>query len=99
MHNSLEFTEDDLPRELSQPEVVATHVREVFDGQTPVRIADVASELEMNYGTCKTHMHRAAKMGLLTLVMRKGFLPADGPRPKIKCRKPRMRSPTAGRTS
>jgi hypothetical protein len=83
VRNSLEFTEDDLPHDPSQPEVVAAHVREVFDGETPVRIADVASDLEMNYGTCKTHMHRAAQMGLLTLVMRKGFLPADGPRRQL----------------
>ena len=78
MSNLLEFTEDDLPRELTQPEVVAAHVREVFDGETPVRIVDVARDLGMDYGTCKTHLHRAAKMGLLKLVMRKGFLPVDG---------------------
>lgn len=84
MRNSLEFTEDDLPRELTQPEVVAAKVREMFDGETPVKIADVARALEMNYGTCKTHLHRAAMMNMLTLVMRKGFLPAKGPRKYIK---------------
>ena len=84
MRNSLEFTEDDLPRDLSQPEVVATHVRDAFDGETPVRIADVAHGLERNYGTCKTHLHRAAQMGLLTPVMRKGFLSADGPTRELK---------------
>lgn len=52
---SFEFTEDDLPRDLSQPEVVAGHVREVFDSDSPVRITDVARDLEMNYGTFKTY--------------------------------------------
>ena len=75
MSNLLEFTEDDLPRELLQPEAVAAHVRQVFDGQTPVRIMDVARDLEMDYGTCKTHIHRAAKPRLLKLLLRKGFLP------------------------
>lgn len=84
MRNSLEFTEADLPRELTQPEVVAAKVREMFDGKTPVRIADVARALDMNYGTCKTHLHRAATMNLLTLVMRKGFLPSKGPRTYMK---------------
>ena len=78
MSNLLEFTEDDLPRELLQPEVVAAYVRQVFDGKTPVRIMDVARDLEMDYGTCKTHLHKAAKKGLLKLVLRKGFLPVDG---------------------
>ena len=86
MSNLLEFTEDNLPRELLQSEVVAAHVRQVFDGKTPVRIMDVARDLDMHYGTCKTHLHRAAKMGLLKLVMRKGFVPADGPRRKVKWR-------------
>lgn len=86
MRNSLEFTDDDLPRELTQPEVVAAKVREMCDGENPVRIADVARALKMNYGTCKTHLHRAAKMNLLKLVMRKGFLPANGPRRKLKWR-------------
>jgi len=84
VRNSLEFTEADLPRELTQPEVVAAKVRELFDGQNPVKIADAARSLGMNYGTCKTHIHRAAMMGMLTLVKRKGFLPADGPRRKIR---------------
>ena len=83
MRNSLEFTEADLPRELTQPEVVAAKVREMFDGKTPVRIIDVARALEMNYGTCKTHLHRAALMNLLKLVLRKGFIPSDGPRRKL----------------
>lgn len=83
MQYSLEFTEDDLPRELSQPEVVAAKVGEMFDGQNPVRIIDVAEALGMNYATCKTHLHRAAKMNLLKLVMRKGFIPSDGPRRKL----------------
>lgn len=83
VHNSLEFTKDDLPREMTQPEVVAAKVCEMFDGQNPVKIADVARALEMNYGTCKTHIHRAAQMNLLTLVKRKGFLPGNGPRRKI----------------
>ena len=77
MRNSLEFTEDDLPREPTQPEVVANEVHELFDGHNPVKIADVARTLGMNYGTCKTHLHRAATMNLLTLVKRKGFLPAN----------------------
>lgn len=74
VRNSLEFTEADLPRDLSQPEVVAARVREMFDGQNPVSITAVARALEMNYGTCKTHLHRAAMMNLLTLVMRKGLM-------------------------
>lgn len=82
VRNSLEFTEADLPRELTQPEVVAAKVRELFDGHNPVKIADAARSLGMNYGTCKTHIHRAAMMGMLTLVKRKGFLPADGSRRK-----------------
>ena len=86
VRNSLEFTEADLPRELTQPEVVAAKVREMFDGQTPVKIADVARALEMNYGTCKTHLHRAATMNLLTLTMRKGFTRSSGPRRKFSWR-------------
>lgn len=82
MRNSLEFTEADLQRGRTQPEVVADKVREMFDGRNPVSITDVARVLKMNYGTCKTHLHRAAMMSLLTLVKRKGFLPADGPRRK-----------------
>lgn len=77
VHNSLEFTRDDLPRDLTQPEVVAAKVREMFDGQNPIKIADVARALHANYGTCKTHIYRAATMGLLALVDRKGFLPVD----------------------
>ncbi len=65
------------------PKWVAVTVREMFDGETPVKIADVARALEMNYGTCKTHLHRTAQMGLLTLVMRKEFLPTDGPGRKL----------------
>lgn len=83
MQYSLEFTADDLPRDLSQPEVVAAKVGEMFDGQNPVRIIDVAEALGMNYGTCKTHLHRAANANLFTLVMRKGFLPTDDLQRKI----------------
>jgi len=83
MQYSLEFTEDDLPRELSQPEVVAANVGEMFDGQNPVRIINVAQALGINYGTCKTHLHRAANMKLLTFVMRKGFLPTEELKRKI----------------
>lgn len=83
MRNSLEFTEADLPRALTQPEVVAAKVREMFDGQNPVTITAVARALEMNYGTCKTHLHRAATMNLLKLTLRKGFTPANGPRRKF----------------
>jgi len=84
MRNSLEFTEDDLPRELTQPEVVANEVRELFDGHSPVKIADVARMFGMNYGTCKTQMHGAATINLLTLVNRKGFLPVNAPRWRIR---------------
>lgn len=72
-----------MPRELTQPEVVAAKVRKMYDGKTPVRIIDVARALAMNYGTCKTHLHRAAMMNLLKLVLRKGFVPSDGPRRKL----------------
>lgn len=61
-----------------QPEVVAAHVRQVFDGNTPIRIMVVARDLEIDYGTCKTHLYRAAKMGMLKLMTRKGFVPVVG---------------------
>ncbi|MDM4018506.1 hypothetical protein [Roseiconus lacunae] len=38
----LEFTEADLDRPLTEPEKVAAMVREMFDGETPVRTIDVA---------------------------------------------------------
>lgn len=70
----LEFTEADLDRPLTEPEKVAETVREMFDGQTPVRTNDVADRLARNYGTVKTHLHRAGKLGLLVQVPRKGWL-------------------------
>ncbi|WP_436714904.1 hypothetical protein U8335_19100 [Roseiconus lacunae] len=38
----LEFTEAELERPPSEPEKVAATVREMFDGETPVRTMDVA---------------------------------------------------------
>ena len=73
----LEFTEADLDRPLTEPEKVAATVREMFDGETPVRTMDVAEKLDRNYGTVKTHLHRAGKLGLLVQVPRKGWLPAE----------------------
>lgn len=70
----LEFTEADLDRPLTEPEKVAATVREMFDGETPVRTMDVAERLGRNYGTVKTHLHRAGKLGLLVQVPRKGWL-------------------------
>ncbi len=72
----LEFTEADLDRPLTEPEKVAGTVREMFDGETPVRTKDVADRLGRNYGTVKTHLHRAGRVGLLECVPRKGWLPA-----------------------
>ncbi len=68
---------------MTQSEVVAAKVPEMFDGKTPVRIADVVRAQEMNYRTCKPHLHRAANMNLLQLVLRKGIIPSDGPRRKV----------------
>ncbi|MCD0462768.1 helix-turn-helix domain-containing protein [Roseiconus lacunae] len=70
----LEFTEADLDRPPSEPEKMAETVRKMFDGETPVRTKDVAAKLERNYGTVKTHLHRAGRMGLLECVPRKGWL-------------------------
>lgn len=70
----LEFTEADLDRPLTEPEKMAEMVREMFDGQTPVRTKDVADRLSRNYGTVKTHLHRAGKLGLLLHVPRRGWL-------------------------
>ncbi len=72
----LEFTEADLDRPLTEPEKVAETVREMFDGEMPVRTKDVADLLGRNYGTIKTHLHRAGRLGLLECVPRKGWLPA-----------------------
>jgi hypothetical protein len=72
----LEFTEADLDRPPSEPEKVAGTVCEMFDGETPVRTKHVADRLGRNYGTVKTHLHRAGQLGLLECVPRKGWLPA-----------------------
>ena len=72
----LEFTEADLDRPLTEPEKMAETVREMLDGKTPVRTKDVAVKLGRNYGTVKTHLHRAGRLGLLECVPRKGWLPA-----------------------
>ncbi|QEF97895.1 hypothetical protein Mal15_19410 [Stieleria maiorica] len=69
----LEFTEADLDRPLTEPEKVASTMREMFDGKTPVRTKDFADRLGRNYGT--VHLHRAARLGLLKCVPRKGWLP------------------------
>lgn len=82
--NEYEFTEDDSPREMTQPEVAAAKVCEMLDGQEPVKVADVTRALEMNDETRKTHLHRAAQMNLLRLELIKGFLPGNGPRRTIK---------------
>ena len=76
MRYVLEFTEADLDRPLTEPEKMAAMVREMFDGKAPVRTKDVAERLGRNYGTVKTHPHRAGCMGLLQCVPRKGWLPA-----------------------
>jgi hypothetical protein len=75
MHNVIEFTEEDLERPQSEPEKMAAKVRELFDGKTPVRTLDVAAAIGRNYGTVKTHLHRAGRLGLLKRVSRKGWLP------------------------
>lgn len=46
MEDVLEFTEADMPRERSQPEVVTAKVREMFYGKTLVKITDVAHALK-----------------------------------------------------
>lgn len=76
MRYVLDFTEADLDRSLSEPEKVAATVRKMFDGETPVRTKDVADQLGRNYGTVKTHLHRAGLLGLLECLPRKGWLPA-----------------------
>jgi len=78
MQYLLEFTDADLDRALTEPEKVTATVREMFDGETPVRTMDVAERLGRNYGTIKTHLHRAGRLGLLDRVPRKGWLPAVG---------------------
>ncbi|GAA4446045.1 hypothetical protein [Novipirellula rosea] len=77
MRYVLEFTEADLDRPPSEPEKVAATVREMFDGETPVRTMDVAEKLGRNYGTVKTHLHRAGQQNLLQCVPRKGWLPTE----------------------
>lgn len=74
MQYLLEFTEADLDRPATEPEKMAETVRAMFDGETPVRTMDVAQRLGRNYGTVKTHLHRAGKLGLLVQVPRKGWL-------------------------
>lgn len=59
----LVFTEADLDRSLTETEKVAATVRDMFDGETPVRTMDVAERLGRNYRTVKTHLHRAGKLG------------------------------------
>lgn len=76
MQYLLEFTDADLDRSLTEPEKMAETVRAMFDGETPVRTMDVAKRLERNYGTVKTHLHRARHLGLLNCVRRRGWLPA-----------------------
>ena len=75
MQYLLEFTEADLERPLTEPEKIAETVREMFDGETPVRTMDVAKRLHRNYGTVKTHLHRAGRLGLLRCEPRKGWQP------------------------
>ncbi|QDV58713.1 hypothetical protein [Rosistilla oblonga] len=70
----LEFTDADLVRPLTEPEKAAETVRAMFDGETPVRTKDVATTLGRNYGTVKTHLHRAGQLGLLVNVPRRGWL-------------------------
>lgn len=77
MHNVIEFTEADLDLPKSEPEQFAATVLSMFDGQNPVRTLDVATAVGRNYGTVKTHLHRAARLGLLKRVNRKGWLPPD----------------------
>ena len=74
---TVEFTEDDLERPLSEPEKMAAQVSEMFDGKTPVRTLDVATALGRNYGTVKTHLHRAGERGLSKCVPRKGWVPPE----------------------
>lgn len=77
MQNVLEFTEADLDLPRTQPEILAEVALAMFDGTSPVRISDVAEATGGNYGTVKTHLHRAARLGLLKHVPRKGWLPPD----------------------
>lgn len=71
----LEFTDADLDRPLTEPEKMAETVQAMFDGETPVRTMDVAERLHRNYGTVKTHLHRAGQLGLLDCVPRRGWRP------------------------
>lgn len=75
MRYLLEFTDADLDRALTEPEKVAATVRDMFDGEAPVRTMDVAERLGRNYGTVKTHLYRAGQLNLLQCVPRKGWLP------------------------
>ncbi|TWT78794.1 hypothetical protein CA13_01910 [Planctomycetes bacterium CA13] len=63
-------------RPLTEPEKMAVTVREMFGGKRLVRTLEVAASLGRNYGTVKTHLHRAGQLGLLICVPRKGWLPA-----------------------
>lgn len=67
----LEFTEADLDRPLTVPEKITETVWELFDGKTPVRTKDAADRLARNYGTVKTHLHRAGKLGLVLHVVQR----------------------------
>ncbi|TWT79465.1 hypothetical protein CA13_08660 [Planctomycetes bacterium CA13] len=69
----LEFTDADLDRPLTEPEKMAEVVREMFDGERPVRTKDVAEKRRRDYVTIKTHLHRAGRLGLLINVPRKGW--------------------------
>ena len=71
----LEFTEADFERPLMRYEELALKVKEMFDGENPVRTIDVSSTLGRDYGTVKTQLHIACKRGLLKCVPRKGWLP------------------------
>ena len=75
--NVIEFTEADLDLPKTQPEQLAEVVCEMFDGKNPVRTLEVAERLGRNYGTIKTHLHRARKLGLLKWLNRRGWLPPD----------------------
>lgn len=52
----------------------ASMVHAMFDGETPVRTKDVATTLGRNYGTVKTHLHRAGQLWLLVNIPRRGWL-------------------------
>ncbi|MFV1966619.1 MAG: hypothetical protein ACC628_14435 [Pirellulaceae bacterium] len=77
MHNLIEFTIADLNLPKTQPEILAARVLEMYDGKNPVQTLEVAKATGKNYGTMKTHLHRAARLGLLKCVPRKGWLPPN----------------------